>query len=231
MLINISGGADLQATICVPMWRIGEGPSDMEVSCEISRYCTWRISSRGPAVVELPERGGGGQEVSSTDIKYPHVRGQLCDMVSLSRYQKSSFQHWRKIQLGNLNNCSASGSGHSKTVRYEGMRVDPVYCGVLAICLTQTSLASCWRHISLSIVNDAISEQQRSVNDVNGACVTQTTGSASGKVSSGAHRVVAPRNRYRRTVQVNPLDIRSSVSMGTWNVRTLNAPAASRMLC
>ena len=111
------------------------------------------------------------------------------------------------------------------------MRADSVFCGVLAICLTHISLASCWRHISLSIVDDAMSEQQRSVNDVNGACVTQTIGSASGKVSSGAHRVVAPRNRYRRTVQVNPLDIRSSVSMGTWNVRTLNAPAASRMLC
>ena len=143
----------------------------------------------------------------------PHVRGRLCDMASLGRHQKSSFQQqiWWKIQLGNLNNFSAGGSGHGETVRHEG---DPAYWGVPAICLTHTSLASCWEHISLkprlhdtvgsqtgcttgwitgcilqtniqpvasckrglSIVDYAMSEQQRSVNDVNGACVTQAAG-------------------------------------------------------
>ena len=59
---------ELQATNRVPRRRIGELPSDMKVSCELSRYCTW-TSSRGPAAAETPERGDGWRVVTLTIIK------------------------------------------------------------------------------------------------------------------------------------------------------------------
>jgi len=46
----ISGELLLQATNRVPRWRIWGQPLDMEASCEISRYSTWRISSPWSAV-------------------------------------------------------------------------------------------------------------------------------------------------------------------------------------
>jgi len=82
-------GAELYATNRVPRWRIGELPSDMKVSCELSRYCTWRISSRGPAAAETPERRDGWRVVTLTIMKYPQVRWRLCDMASLSCHKSS----------------------------------------------------------------------------------------------------------------------------------------------
>jgi len=47
----------LQPTNHVPRWWLRELPSDMRVGCEISRFFTRQISSRGPAMAETRNVG------------------------------------------------------------------------------------------------------------------------------------------------------------------------------
>ena len=70
------------------------------------------------------------------------------------------------------------------------------------------------------------------VNDVNRTGGQTTAGPASCRVRQGARQVVIQQNPpptgHGRT---QSLDMRANTRIGTWNIRSLNAPGAARLLC